>query len=83
MTTDAEPQKPTNASIFATLLLSFQPIYDEHDQTIYIIEYVAGSDNPLVYNAIGEPELCDTCNSQLVYDSGDMQCPNEECEDNQ
>jgi len=73
----------TDAETFAKLLLTFQPIYDEYDQTTYIIEYVAGSDNPLLYNAIGEPELCDTCNKQLVYEDGDITCDNSECESNQ
>jgi len=73
----------TDAETFAKLLLTFQPIYDEHDQTVYIIQYVQDKDAQLVYDEQGVPLLCDDCNNQLVYDSGDMSCDNESCESNQ
>ena len=73
----------TQAQRFAKLLLTFQPIYDSSDETIYIIQYVKNNDMPIVFDDKGEPILCDDCNQQLTYDSGDMSCDNEECESNQ
>lgn len=73
----------TDAQTFAKLLLTFQPIYDSSDETIYIIQYVPDNDMPIVFDEKGEPITCDTCNKQLTYDSGDMTCDNSECESNQ
>lgn len=73
----------TDAQTFAKLLLTFQPIYDSSDETIYIIQYVQDSDMPIVFDEKGEPVNCDDCNHQLHYDSGSMSCENEECESNQ
>lgn len=72
----------TKAQQFAKLLnMGFQVVHNEPHEDNFILLPSQVIDSYLLFDIEGDKILCDICNHQMYYNSGDTTCENNKCGD--